>query len=108
MNMFKRYTDPRRTLNVGESAMAKEIQSFYILDPQNMVTYESGKIGPNPILIYDSNTVVSYLKSIEEGTADRALRFFAVDFGDGKMIRLHRIKPRYIKYEGTTYMVRKV
>lgn len=101
---FKRGIDPKEAMGVGEVAITKEIESFYELDPKNMVKSSNGKMLPKRHLVGPSY-VHGILQKIKDGKPDRKLRFYGIERHGEHFTRLHKYTGNYLKFEGITYRI---
>lgn len=100
---FERGLTPKESIGVGQVAIAPEIESFYILDPSNMILEQDGKLSRKTKLT--DSSILTALINIKEGNPERKLRFYGFHDINGKYHRLSDFKGLYVKFKETTYKI---
>jgi hypothetical protein len=107
MNNFQRGGDIKRTVGVGQAAIAPEVKVLYQLNPDMMeINADTGKLEPHKWRI-GSLQIAIILKDIEEGN-ERAMnpRFLGFLDKDDNFKRLHKVEGGYVQYNGITYRIK--
>ena len=108
MNSFQRGGDVKRTVGVGQAAIAPEVKILYQLNPNQMeVNPATGKSEPHKWPIAESQIPI-ILKDIEDGN-ERAMnpRFVGFLSEKNEFKRLHRVEGGYVQYKDVTYKINK-
>ena len=105
---FKRGLDPKVATNIGQAAIAPEIETLYELNPRNMsLNSATGKMEPSKMVIAPSRTP-GVLKDLQEQN-ERAMnpRFLGFVDEKGNLKRLHKMRGLYVKFKDVTYQIPK-
>ena len=100
----QRGLDVKEAIEIGQVAIALEIESFYILDPSNMVSDGNGGFFPRRIRISDLG-ILKNLTNIKEGKSERNLRFYGFHDTKGNYYRLSEFKGLYVKFRNIIYKI---
>ena len=101
---FERGLKPTEALDIGKVHTAPEIQSFYILDPANMVESPNGKLEPMKTMMTPLGAE-EHLKDIKNGDPRRKLRFYSFHDENDNYKRLSEMKGLYVKFDGVSYKI---
>lgn len=101
---FERGLKPTEALDIGQIALAPEINYFGVLDPANMVKLPDGKLRPAFGNVSEAETV-STLLNIKDLKPERKLRFYGFYDEKDEFHRLSEYKGLYVKFKGVNYKI---
>lgn len=110
---FQRGIDPRKKMDVGQHAIAPEVEYFYILDPEVMT---KDPVTDKPIPSFQRIAPIRLMDLLKEGkNLTRNPRFIGVSFKKdevkglpaGAIHRLKSLSGTFIKYYGETLQLPK-
>lgn len=102
---FQRGLDPAKKMDIGQHAIAPEIDNFFILDPEVMTT---DPVTEKPLPSYQRLVGTALWESIlKKEQLKRNPRFIGVSFKEevkglpeGAIHRLSRLSGSFVKFEG--------